>query len=100
MTDRALEITEMGIRSLFQAIWFAALAATCIWLSWRLWEWSFAGFPDALLPEEWRLFAYGFAALLGVAWGLRSCALIFFQLMPFLLARLLQPKPPKIKRRN
>ncbi|TCO70990.1 hypothetical protein [Chromatocurvus halotolerans] len=100
MTDRALEITEMGIRSLFQAIWFAALSAICIWWGWPFWEWGLAGFPEHLMPEGWQLLAYALTAFLGVGFGLRAFGAFFLQLMPFLLARLLQPKPARIKRRS
>lgn len=100
MTDRALEIIEMGIRALFQTIWFAALSAACVWWSWPFWEWAYAGFTEHLMPEGWRLLAYGFVAFLGVGFGLRAFGVFFIQLLPFLLARLLQPKPVTIKRRS
>lgn len=100
MTERPLEVTEMAIRALFMAIWFASLAGGLLWWSWPLWEWGLAGFPDQLMPGEWRLFAYGFAAFLGVGFALRACGVFFLQVLPFLLARLLQPEPAQIKRRS
>ena len=100
MTDRALEITETGIRALFLCIWFSALSGAAIWWSWPIFEWGFAGFPDYVMPDDWRLFAYGFVAFLGIGFGLRACGVFFLQLLPFVLARLLQPKPAKIKRRE
>ena len=100
MTDRPLEITEMGIRVLFQAIWFGALAALLIWWSWPTWLWAFAGFPESAMPQGWTLVGHAFAALFGTAWALQTAGLVFFQLLPFVIARLLQPGPPKLPRRN
>ncbi len=100
MTDRPLEITEMGIRVLTQAVWFSALAGFLIWWSWPTWQWAFAGFPEAAMPQGWTPFLHALAALFGVCWGLRAGGLVLFELMPFLIARLLQPGPPKLRRRG
>ena len=100
MTERPLEVTEMAIRTLLLAIWFASLASGLLWWSWPLVSWGLEGFPGGGAPDGWRLFAYCFAAFMGVLWTLRAAGMLAFQLLPFVIARLLQRGPPKLQRRG
>lgn len=99
MTDRPLEVTEMAIRVALRIVWFSALAALCLWWSWPIIAWGLNGFPEGQHPQDWRLFAYGFVAFAGACSALKAGGLFVFQLLPFLLARALQPGSPKVKRR-
>lgn len=98
--DRPLEVTEMAVRVFLQAVWFGSLAGALAWWCWPSLLWALAGFPSLRQPEPITLLLHGIAALIAAAWGLRVAALLFFQVLPFLVAKALQPRPPNLKRNN
>lgn len=96
--DRPLEVTEMAVRVVIQTIWFAGLAAALTWWSWASIRWALDGFAAVSPPDPIIILLHGAAAFLAAAWGIKAAGMLFFQLFPFLIARWLQPRPPKLNR--
>lgn len=103
MSDRPLEINEMAVRRLVQMIWFGFLSALIVWFIWPSILWGLDGFPESDLPPNmpnvYLLLLHAVLALLAIGWGLRAGSTFLFELLPFLLARAMQPKGPILPRR-
>lgn len=96
--DRPLEVTEMAVRVVIQTVWFGCLATALTWWSWESILWAFNGFPAIDPPDSITILLHGVATLVAAAWTLRAGGLLLFQLLPFLIAKALQPRPPTLKR--
>lgn len=87
MTDRPLEIAEMGLRTMFRIRWklFIGLVLTIIGAP--VLEWAIAGFAGFPFSESWATAGRFVAALLGPLQVLGGLQLFFFVYLPYKIAK-------------
>lgn len=99
MTDRPLEIEEMGLRTKFRIRWklFIGIALTVIGAP--VLEWAFAGFVGFPFPESWATAGRFAAALIGPLQVLGGLQLYFFVYLPYKIARKRNAGSPDLRRK-
>lgn len=99
MTDRPLEIAEMGLRTKFQILWQFASGIALTVLGAPVLEWAISGFDGFPFKPDWQTagrFVAAFFGLLQVLGGLR---LLFFVYLPYSIARRRNAGSPDLRRR-
>jgi len=99
MTDRPLEIAEMGLRTKFRIIWKFLSGYILILIGAPVLEWAFAGFVGFPFPGSWATAGRFVAALFGPLQILGGLQLFLFVYLPYKIARKQNAGSPDLRRR-
>lgn len=99
MTDRPLEIVEMGIRTWFQVLWKLGSGLALVWFGWPVLIWVSGGFIGFPFEQSWMTAGQFLAALIGPFQVLAGLRLYFFAYLPFVIARRRHSGSPDLRRR-
>ena len=99
MTDRPLEIAEMGLRIKFQIRWKLFIGFVLIMIGAPVLEWAFSGFVGFPFSESWATAGRFVAALIGPLQILGGLQLFFFVYLPYKIAKKQNDVSPDLRRR-
>ena len=99
MTDRPLEIAEMGLRTKFRIRWKLFIGIVLTVIGWPVLEWAIAGFVCFPFPESWETAGRFAAALIGPLQVLGGLQLFFFVYLPYKIAKKQNDVSPDLRRR-
>ena len=99
MTDRPLEIAEMGLRIKFRVIWKLLSGIALTLFGAPVIDWALTGFVGFPFPEGWMTAALFLAALIGPIQMIGALQLFFFVYLPYKIARKQNDGSPDLRRR-
>lgn len=99
MTDRPLEIEEMGLRVKFRILWKIFSGWVLIALGQPVLAWAFDGFVGFPFSESWGTAVLFLAVLIGPIQILGALQLFFFVYLPYKIARKRNAGSPDLRRR-
>lgn len=99
MTDRPLEIAEMGLRTKFRIHWKLFIGIVLTVIGAPVLEWAFAGFVGFPFPESWATAGLFLAASIGPLQVLGGLQLLFFVYLPYKIAKKQNDASPDLRRR-
>ena len=99
MTDRPLEIAEMGLRAIFRILWKFASGGVLVLLGLPVIEWALAGFIGFPFAESWETAGRFAAAVIGPLQVLGGLQLFVFVYLPYKIAKKQNTVSPDLRRR-
>lgn len=99
MTDRPLEIAEMGLRTKFRIRWKFISGIILLVIGAPVLEWAIAGFVGFPFPESWATAGRFAAAIIGPLQVLGGLQLFLFVYLPYKIAKKQNAGSPDLRRK-